>query len=203
MDGVHAQEPRLPVGAGPAALADGHRPGPGLGEHGAPAPIGARLAQVVQVPVRQSGQTLEACIGEELELPAKHRASGRAASLLQCRVHLREQAHVRRGVTPREGPRRAIASTVAEMPALAVLAHQAGQLRPRQPRHLRQVRLDRALVRLAQRRVVELHQGAANEVVGRGAIQHLELNRLLARGHPMNLLQGLNPCVCSVTIILR
>ena len=193
MDGVHAHESRLSVGAGPAALCDGHGPGSGLGEHGALAPIGARLAQVVQMSVRQSRQTLEASIAEDLELAAKHRASGRAASLPQRRVHLGEQAHVRRRVPPREGPRRAIASTVADVPALAVLAHQPGQLCTGQPRHLRQVRLHRTLVRLAQRRVVELHQGAANEVVGRGALEHLEVHRLLARDHAMNLLQGANP----------
>ena len=114
VDGVHAQEPRLPVGAGPAALADGHRSGSGLGEHGAPTPVGARLAQVVQMPVRQSRQTREASIAEDLELPAKHRASGRTASLPQHRVYLGEQAHVRRGVAAHEGTRRPTATTVAD-----------------------------------------------------------------------------------------
>ena len=41
--------------------------------------------------------------------------------------------------------------------------------------------------------VVEPHQGAANEVVGRSAPEHLELHRLLVRGHATNLLNGLNP----------
>ena len=116
VDGVHAHESRLPVGAGLAALCDGHGSGSGLGEHGTLAPIGARLAQVVQVSVRQSRQTLEASIAEDLELPAKHRASGRGASLPQRRVHLGEQAHVRRGVAAHEGTRRPTAATVADAP---------------------------------------------------------------------------------------
>ena len=73
MDGIHAHEPGLPVGAGLASLANGHGSGSGLGEHGAPAPVGARLAQVVQVSVRQSRQTHEALIAEDLVLAAQHR----------------------------------------------------------------------------------------------------------------------------------
>jgi len=73
VDGVDAQEPGLPVGAGLAPLGDGHDPGSGLGEHAAPAAVGARLAQVVQVPVRQPRQAREALIAEHFVLAAQHR----------------------------------------------------------------------------------------------------------------------------------
>ena len=52
---------------------------------------------------------------------------------------------------------------------------------------------DRALVRLAKHRVVELHQSVANEVVGRRPVGKGKVHRLFALGHAPYLLQGLNP----------
>ena len=144
------------------------------------------------MPVRQPRQAREALIGEDFVLAAQHRPGGRPAALAERGVDLGEQADIGRGVAPREGTRGPGAATVADVPGRAVLGHQPGELRPRQPRHLREVRLHRALVRFAQRRVVELHQGAPDELVGRCPVGEGEIYRLVALGDAPYLLQGLN-----------
>ena len=190
--GIDAHEAGSPLWIRSAAGADGYRGGACGFDHPAHVAVGAGLAQVVQVAVGELGKALEAGIAEDLPLAAQQRAGGGPGHLAQGRIDLGQQADVGRRVAALEWPGRRPAP-VLDTSALAVLGDQARQLRPRQPRHLLQVALHCALVRLAQAGIVQAHQGAPHQRIEPFAIAADEVDRLAACHKGAHLLQGAHP----------
>ena len=106
---VDTQEARPTLRPGLAALADRNRSGPCLRERGAAAPVGRGVAQVVELAVRDAGQTREALVAVLLEHPPHHRARGVPAQLAQRLVDPRPEDRCRPSCTAdgrRDPPRR-------------------------------------------------------------------------------------------------
>jgi len=78
VDGVDAQEARLAVGAGLAALADLDRVGPGLGEGAAQVLVTRSAPQVVEVAVGDAGQALVTRVAEPVPGALAELAGGRS-----------------------------------------------------------------------------------------------------------------------------
>ena len=112
--------------------------------------------------------------------------SPRAAS------RLGQQADVGAGVAALERAHWRAAATVRHTPGGSVLADQTRHLRPRQPRHLRQITPDDPLVGFAQGRVVEPHQRAADELVGGFSVGELVVQPVVAINDGTHIGQGLN-----------
>ena len=142
--------------------------------------------------VGQARQALKATLAEDLELTAHDRPRGGAGHVAESRVRLRQQADVGAGVAPLERARWRAAATVRHTPGGSVLADQARHLRPRQPRHLRQITPDDPLVGFAQGRVVEPHQRAADELVGGFSVGELVVQPVVAINDGTHIGQGLN-----------
>ena len=193
MDRVHTQEPRPAPRVGALTLADRRPDGPRRLKGRARRPVGAGLAQVVQVAVGESRQALEAPLAEQLELPAQHSPRGRARHAPQGYVNRRQQAHVRIRALAPERPRRRPAPAVLHRPGLTVPTDQPGDLRPRQPRRLRQVGPQQPLGRPPRPVVAEPHQRAPDEGVGRLRVRQLDVHRPAAFHEGPNLLQRPHP----------
>ena len=86
-----AQEARPALGAGLAAHADGGGRGAGAADRGPGAAVGLAPAQVVDVAVRDPGQTGEALVAEDFVLASQDLLGGRAGELAEGFVHLRQQ----------------------------------------------------------------------------------------------------------------
>jgi hypothetical protein len=67
---------------------------------------GRPIAQVVQVPHRELGQSLEARVAEDIALAAQYAGRGRTRQRAHRAIDLGQQRHVRRRVAQREGVRR-------------------------------------------------------------------------------------------------
>ena len=181
MHRVHPQVARLPLRLGLASFSDPDRGRPRLLER-RPAPlVGGRLAQVVELAVRDHSQTLEALVAVHLELAPHHRPRAVTAHLAQRRVDLGEKADVGLRVTPPECVRRRTAA-VLDSARLPVLPDQPRHLRLGLPGHLHQVAPNHALVAPHKRPVAEPDQRFADELVRRSAVHHHEVRRLVA-GH--------------------
>ena len=191
--GIDAHIAGLAVRLGLAPVPDGAVCRLGLGHHRAPAPIRHRPAQIVQVTVRQPRQTLESLIAEHRILTPHQRPRRRPRHLAQRRVHRRQLPDVSPRVAPLEGARRSATAPVLDAPGLPVLANQPGQLRPRQPRHLRQVAPDQPLVGLAQSLIAQPHQRAAHKLVDGLPVGPREVHRLAALDEGSHLVRGPDP----------
>ena len=143
--------------------------------------------------VRQPRQALESRVAEHRILAPHQRPRRRPRHLTQRRVHRRQLPDVGPRVAPLEGARRSATAPVLNAPGLPVLAYQPGQLRPRQPRHLRQVAPDQPLVRLAEPLVVQPHQRPAHELVDGLPVGPREVHRLAALDEGTHLVQGPDP----------
>ena len=143
--------------------------------------------------VREARQTLEARVPEHLVLAPHHRARGRPRQLPEDLVHLGQQPHVRRRAAPLEGPRRRTAAAILDPPRVRVLRDQPRDLRPRQPRRVRQVPPQQTLVGSAQPPVLEARQRPPRELVRRLAIRPREVHRRAAGNEQPHLLQGREP----------
>ncbi len=176
---VHPQVARLPLRLGLASFPDPDRGRPRLLEAGAAPPVGGRLAQVVELAVRDGRQALEALVGVLLEHPPHDGARRVSAHLAQCRIDLGQKPDVGLRVAPPERVRR-LAAAVANAAGLPVLPDQPRHLRLGFPDHLHQVAPDHALVAPRKRPVAELDQRLTDELVARSAVHQHEVHRLVA-----------------------
>ena len=154
IDRVDAQEAGLAFRTGLAALADLYRGGTGLGELPPQAFVSRRLAQVVEVAVGDAGQALVTVVAEAVIGALAQLAGGRPGQGAVQGVDFGQQAHVLLGVTAGKGLGRSPAP-IADRTVLDELTNQAGQLRARLARDLRQVLPQQALVGLAKPGVAE------------------------------------------------
>ena len=190
MHRVDAQEAGPALGAGPAALGDGHLHRLREVRRRALAAVGGRGAQVVEVADRDPRQPREALVAEHLVLAAHHLAGRRPGHLAEGGVDVRQQTDVGRRVAALERPRRRSAAAVDDPPGVQVLTHEARQLRPRQTGRLCEKAPERALAGLAEPGVAEARQRALDEGVGLRAGPGLEVHRLVAVEKGANLIQG-------------
>ncbi len=170
MHRVDAHESGLSARLRPATLADRHRCRPGALVDQASGAIGARLSQVVQMPVGDAGQTLVGRIPEHLELAPKHRPRRRTAHLPQRLVNVRQQHDVRPSVAHPKRLRRPLPSPVRNRTAFQTLTDQTRHLRTRVAGHLAQIRLQQAAIRLAAIAIPEPHHRLDDEPIRRFAI---------------------------------
>ena len=96
------------------------------------------------------------------------------------------------GVATRERPA-GRAAAVGDAPRVAMLADQAGHLRPREARDLTQVSSHEALVRLAEPAIGQALELPADEAIGGSPVGNLEAQWLTAVEKRTNLLQRLEP----------
>ena len=162
MHRVHPQESRPTFRLRFPALADPGRCGLRLLEYRPAPPVRRRLAQVVEVAVRDVRQTLEALVAVLLQHPPHHRPRTVPAHLPQRLVDLGQKTDVGLRVPALERLLRRTA-TVHDPACLPVLTDQALNLRQRLTRHLRQVAADHALVRSIKRTVAVADQRLAHE----------------------------------------
>ena len=192
VDGVDSQEPGTTLRVGLASLANVDLGGLGLRRGIATAPVRRRLANPVEVAVRQPRQALEPLIAKDLVLTAHHPPRGRSTQPAQRLVDLGEQPDVNRGVPPLKRARRT-AAPVPNVSRVLVLTNQPRALRPRQPRDLRHKATHDPFVRLAQPRVVQPSQGPRHEVVRPPPLGEVKVNRFAAGHEIANLVYGAHP----------
>ena len=193
MDRVHPQEPGAALRVGAPTLADRRPDRPRRLKGRARRPVRAGLAQVVQVAVGQPRQPLEAPVAEHLEHAPQHLARGRPRHPPQGAVNRRQQADVSVRALAPERLRRRPAPAVLNLPGPAVPADQTGDLSPRQPGRLPDVRPQQALRGPPFAVVAETHQRAPDEGVGRLTVRQLDVQRLAALNEGPNLLQSPYP----------
>lgn len=92
VNGVDAKEAGAAAGIGLAADADGHGRGPGLAEGEAAHPVGAALAEVVEVAVGDGGEAGEALVAVDFEHAPQDHLGGGPGELAEGLVDLSQRA---------------------------------------------------------------------------------------------------------------
>ncbi len=124
--------------------------------------------------------------------PEDHLGGG-SGELAEGLVDLGQQGGVKVGVAAREGVGRGLAAVVADVPGPAVLPDEAGDLGPGEARHLLEVPLHQALVRLPEAVVLEANQGPAHEGVRGVTAGGLEVRGFVALQEGAELVEGAYP----------
>jgi hypothetical protein len=125
--------------------------------------LGLDQGVVVGAPGPRLGERFDVELVEQVGHLAVLARSGTGELAMEAVCPSRQPAHVLRRVDPREGLG-GRATRVLQTARLAKLGHEAGHLRPRQRRHLAQVALDQARLRLAPLVIPEAPQGLGDQV---------------------------------------